>query len=62
MERPGHGEPRAWRNSGDVVVAEMAVGLYLGLERRLYWVEVVEQSMVELLAWEIWKWRGEGYA
>ena len=55
MERPGHGDPRARQCSGDVVVAETAVGLYLGLERWLYWVEVVERSKVELLVWEIWK-------
>ena len=55
MERPGHGEPRVQRRSDDVAVAEMAVGLYLGLERRLYWVEVVEQSKAELLAQAIWK-------
>ena len=42
MERHGHGEPRARRRSGDVAAVEMAVGLYLGLERQLYWVKVVE--------------------
>jgi len=40
------------------MVAETAVGLYLGLERQLYWVEVVEWSKEELLAWAIWKWSG----
>ena len=50
MERPGHSEPRERRRSGDVTVAETTVGLYLGLERRLYWVEVVERSKAELLA------------
>ena len=55
MERPVHGEPRARWRSGDVVVLETAVGLYLRLERRLYWVEVVEQSKAELLAQAIWK-------
>ena len=39
----------------------MAIGLYLGLEQRLYWVDVVEQSKAEPLAWVIWKWSGEGY-
>ena len=32
VERPGHGKPRAWRRSGDVVVAETVVGLYLGIK------------------------------
>ena len=51
--RPGHDEPRARWRSGDVTAVEMAVGLYLGLEWQLYWVEVVERSKVELLAWAI---------
>ena len=50
MEWPGHGEPRARRCSYDVAVAETAVGLYLGLERQLYWFEVVERSKAKLLA------------
>ena len=62
MEQPSHGEPRARWCSGDVTVVETIVGLCLGLERRLYWVEVVERSKVELVAWVIWKWSSEGYA
>ena len=60
MEWPSHGEPRARRRSGDVAAAETAIGLYFGLERWLYWVEVVEWSKAELLARAIWKWRSEG--
>jgi len=62
VERPGHGVPRVRRRSSDVVVAETAVRLCLGLKRQLYWVEVVERSKVELVAWVIWKWSSEGYA
>ena len=62
MEQPGHGEPSARRRSSDVPVAETDVDLYLGLERSLYWAEVIEQIKAELLAWAIWKWSDEGCA
>jgi len=50
VEQPSHSEPRARQRSGDVAVAETAIGLYLGLECQLYRVKVVEQSKVEILA------------
>ena len=53
MEWPGHGELRARRCSSDVTVAKIAIGHCLGLEWRLYWVEVVERSKAEIWAWAI---------
>ena len=34
-------------------VVETPIGLYHGLERRLYWVKVVDRSKAELLVWAI---------
>ena len=55
LDRPSDGEPRMRWRSSDVVVAETAISLYLGLKRQLYWVEVVEPSKAKLLAQAIWK-------
>ena len=62
MVQAGYDELGAWRRSGDVMVTETNVGLYLGLEWWLYLVEVVERSKAELLARAILKWSSEVYA